>query len=82
MKKSTMHVGLDNLGDYFVSTVQLTIEHPWNNETGGYWYETMIFPVVDGKTNFCEIYCDRYKTEQEAVRGHQKALDYLAKLES
>lgn len=70
-------VGRYDDGKYVVSTVQLTVEHPWGNEWGGYWYETMIFPIADGKIQFNELYTNRYKTREEAEKGHKKAIELL-----
>lgn len=55
-----------------VSTVLLSIEHSWDGEDGGYFYETYIFASSDGKTitNWLEEWGTRYKTETEAREGH------------
>lgn len=65
------------VGNYEVSTVDLGINHQFDDNLPPLYYETMIFKVVDGKVDYSEIYCDRYTTEEEARIGHQKAIDYV-----
>jgi len=54
-----------------VSTVDLVLEHYWGGS--GYFYETMLFNRVES-----EIYienldvAERYKTQEEAEKGHEK----------
>lgn len=64
-----------HVGDYLVSTVDLGINHSFNEIP--LYYETMIFKVIDGKTNFNDLYCDRYTTEEQARVGHEKAIKYV-----
>jgi hypothetical protein len=57
------------VNDLEVSTVFLGIDH---NFVGGDYpvlYETMVFPISDENG-----YCDRYSTEEEAIKGHEKAV--------
>ena len=63
------------VGEFVVSTVDMG----FNEETSkmlGYTYETMIFREQSGK--FLE-YQERYKTEEEARKGHQEAIEYIKK---
>lgn len=55
-----------------VSTVWLGIDH---NHFGGnpMLFETMIF--IDEDSGH-DIYCDRYSTYEEAMSGHQKAVEW------
>ena len=39
------------------------------------YYETMIFESSEEKVNYSlEYYCERYKTEQEALEGHSRII--------
>ncbi len=63
------------VGKFIVSTVDVG-----HNEEAiemlGYTYETMIYKEKTG--DFLE-YQERYKTEEEARKGHQEAIEYLKK---
>lgn len=50
--------------DYLVSTIDLEFEH-----IGGR-YETAIYPIVDRRPSFGEVWRRRYATEEEAEKGH------------
>lgn len=65
------------VGDYQVSTVDLGINHQFDENLPPLYYETMIFPIANGEVHYLELYCDRYTTEEEAREGHQKAIDYV-----
>ena len=65
-------VGQDHIGDYFVSTVFLAIDHRYIGEVPPILFETMVFP--DGG-NSIEDYLERYCTWQEAELGHKKAVE-------
>ena len=69
----------DDVGDYFVSTVFLGLDHAFG---GGepLLFETMIFKKEDGKVNYRDVYCDRYSTWEEAEEGHKKALKFAKTL--
>ena len=62
----------DNLGDCYISTVFLGLDH---NHFGGtpIFYETMVF----GGPN--DQYRERYATKQEAKRGHRRVRRLLRK---
>lgn len=49
---------------FLVSTVELPISNY------GYPFETLVFPIKRGKTSMEDIAGNRYKTEEEAKRGH------------
>lgn len=57
---------------YLVSTVDLGIDHSFGIGKPLY-YETMIFK----KGSWDDLYCKRYSTEQEAKKGHKKAIEYV-----
>jgi hypothetical protein len=65
------HVGEDDVDNHRISTVWLGLDH-------NYWggpplvFETMVF-----KPNGEENYCVRYTTWDEAVGGHQKAVQWV-----
>ena len=50
---------------YFVSTVNIV----------DMYYETMIFCAVDEEVIYSnEHYCERYDTEEEALKGHNRII--------
>lgn len=66
-------IGSDHVGDIFVSTVFLGIDHGWGTGVAPILFETMIF---GGKH---DQYQERCATYDEAVKMHQKALKLVQK---
>ena len=62
------------VGDYWVSTVHLELDHGFGKEH--IWYETMIFKG-QGSGNGEDEYCDRYTTQEEAETGHKRVVAAL-----
>jgi len=64
----------DHVGDVFISTVFLGLDHSWprDNNIPLLW-ETMIFGGEHDQ------YMDRYTSYEDAVEGHQKALNLVNK---
>jgi hypothetical protein len=62
----------DTVGKVFISTVFLEIDHAWNSDTPVLW-ETMIF---GGKH---DGYQERYTSVEDALKGHQTALNLINK---
>jgi len=61
---------------FVVSTVDLFGVNYGDDENPLY-YETMIFAYdSDGKVNFCDLYCERYATKEEATKRHKEIGDY------
>ena len=68
---------------YEISTVDLGLNHQFDETLPPLYYETMIF--IKGNTveerlskeNPFECYQERYTTEDEARKGHQKAIEYV-----
>ena len=53
---------------YFVSTVNIV----------DMYYETMIFGAVDEEVIYSnEHYCERYDTEEEALKGHNRIIENI-----
>jgi hypothetical protein len=63
----------DTVNGKWISTIWLGIDH---NYLGGLplIFETMVFN--DGDLHLDE-YCDRYSTWDEAIEGHQKAIQWV-----
>lgn len=61
----------ETVGDSKVSTVFLGLDHAWGHENGPILFETMIF---DG---YYEGFQRRYKTYDEALRGHNDAVEMV-----
>lgn len=53
----------------WVSTVWLGLDHNFFDKGKPMIFETMVFPEHG---NFSEIDCQRYSTEKQALKGHQK----------
>lgn len=60
----------EKIGDVRVSTVFLGLDHAWNSNIPVLW-ETMIFGGEHDQ------YQDRYTSIEDAVEGHQKAVDLV-----
>lgn len=61
----------ETFGEVRVSTVFLGLNHAWLGQGPPLIFETMIF---GGKE---DGYQDRYSTWDEAIKGHQKAIELL-----
>lgn len=63
------------IGKYLVSTVDLYFfQIDSRLRKHNFKYETLIL-----NKNFTDIYCDRYLTCDEAIKGHKKAIKWLKK---
>jgi hypothetical protein len=60
----------------WVSTVWLGIDHAFG-QGPPLIFETMVFPSKDGPLT--DLDCDRYSTEDEALRGHQRMVEKWSK---
>jgi hypothetical protein len=60
----------DKIGDVFISTVFLGLNHAWNSDIPVLW-ETMIFGGEHDQ------YQNRYTSYEDALEGHKKALDLI-----
>lgn len=61
------------IDDIFVSTVFLGLDHAWNSNVPVLW-ETMIFGGEHDQS-----YQERYTSYEDALEGHQKALEVVIK---
>ena len=60
----------EHVNGHCVSTVALSVPHSWAGGDG-YLFETYIFPSDGSKiTDWLEEWGTRYRTVDEAVRGH------------
>ena len=62
----------ENVGDVRISTVFLGLDHAWNSDIPVLW-ETMIFGGEHDQ------YMDRYTSYEDALEGHQIALNLVNK---
>ena len=62
----------EHIGDVRISTVFLGLDHAWRSDIPVLW-ETMIF---GGKH---DQYMDRYTSYEDALEGHQTALNLITK---
>ena len=67
---ASRRVGLDEVGNYRVSTVFLGLDHNYGDEGPPILFETMIFP----QSGHNDLHCERYATWDEAVVGHQRVV--------
>jgi hypothetical protein len=63
----------ENIGDIFVSTVFLGLDHAWNSTTPILW-ETMIFGGEHDQ------YQERYTSHEDALKGHEFAVELVKSL--
>jgi hypothetical protein len=64
-------VAQETVGDYFVSTVWMGINHAFGIGPP-LVFETMVFRNSTGES---DLDCERYSTEKEAVEGHARMLE-------
>ena len=62
----------EHIDEIFVSTVFLGLDHAWNSDIPVLW-ETMIFGGEHDQ------YMDRYTSYEDALEGHQTALNLITK---
>lgn len=62
--KKNKVVKQESVGDYWVSTVWLGLNHQFGNGPP-LIFETMVF-----RGNWSDLYCERYSTEEQAMKGH------------
>ncbi len=68
-------VAFNELGDIYISTVFLGLDQScWDSRP--IVFETMIFNK-SGDDVWRDIYMDRYSTWDEALEGHQKAIEWV-----
>ena len=73
-QNENIHVGDDIINDFRVSTVWLGTNH--NHSLGApILFETMVFNTRINK--YSDEYCRRYTTWDEALEGHQKAIQWV-----
>ena len=65
----------EHIGDIFISTVFLGLDHamPWDDDKTPILWETMIFGGEHDQ------YQDRYTSHEDALEGHQTALNLVNK---
>lgn len=66
-------VAEDTIGEYWVSTVFLGLDHRFDDEGPPLIFETMIKHKIDGWMN----YQNRYATWEEALKGHNEAVEWV-----
>ena len=63
--------------EYLVSTVQLdttvmALDRLLFGMSDIQRYETMIFAYNNGNLDYIDLYCERYDTKEEAIKGHNE----------
>lgn len=76
-RQDKKRVAEDTVGDYWVSTVWLGLNHQYGDGPP-LIFETMVFAQKDGAiTDWGEQYADRYSTEAAALAGHEAIVSQL-----
>jgi hypothetical protein len=71
------HVVQQFIGDYWVSTTWLGLDHNWGDGPP-LIFETMVFQAVDKEViSWEDLLCERYSTEKEAIRGHMDIVRWI-----
>lgn len=66
-----------NEKEYFVSTIDLGIDHSSFGACRPLYFETMIFK----KDSWNDLYCNRYETREEALKAHINLIESIQKNE-
>lgn len=64
------------IGGIWVSTVHLPMDHSFG-QGPPLIFETMVFDHREDERNMSDEYCDRYSTQEEALEGHKKAVQWV-----
>ncbi len=67
-------VAQEHVGNAFVSTVFLGLDHGWGPNSEGLVFETMVFDSPDGDER-----TERYRTWGEAEAGHKRIVEEIKK---
>lgn len=67
-------VAQEQVGDYFVSTVFLCIDHNFLGSGPPILFETMVFDKNENS-----VYTERYRSYEEAEEGHKAACNLVKK---
>jgi hypothetical protein len=77
-KTYTKHVAEETIGDRWISTVWLGVDHGirWSDKED---YQPLIFETMihNNKTEEWEDYEERYSTWADAVSGHKRAVEWV-----
>mgnify|MGYP001592752568 FL=1 len=68
-------VAQEHVGNAFVSTVFLGLDHGWGPRSEGLVFETMVFESPDGDERTM-----RYRTWDEAEAGHKRIVEEVKAL--
>ncbi len=71
--RNISHIGNDDVNGKWVSTVWLGIDHDHFHQEP-LLFETMVFP---SRASGRDLYCERYSSWQDAVDGHQRAIQWV-----
>lgn len=58
---------------YFMSTVDLGLDHSFGFSDKPIYWETMIFDHTYGE-DFDDVYCERYSSLEDAIANHERIL--------
>jgi hypothetical protein len=64
-------IGVDEIGDYYISTVWIGIDHGFGLGAP-LIFETMVFRGEES-----DLACERYSTEEEAIEGHKRMVEQV-----
>lgn len=75
MESKDRIVAQEHIGNAFISTVFLGVDHGWGPCSEGLVFETMVFDSPDGDDR-----TTRYRTWDEAEAGHKKMVEEIKAL--
>ena len=78
MEEKDRHIGSTDIGDYWVSTVFLGLDHSWRDEEL-ILFETMIFPNCEIPHDYFEYFQTRCSTYEEAMVMHGRSIGLVKK---
>lgn len=80
-KKNQRNVKQEKINGYYISTVFLGINHSFKEQSAPVLFETMVFEEREGKErqSLQDEYQERYSTWDEALEGHQRAIEWTRK---
>lgn len=78
LETANRHIGDTMVGHTRISTIFIGLDHNHSPKGPPLLFETMIFPDQDAKEildRYLENYLERYSTYDQAVEGHQRAVE-------
>ena len=67
---------------YYLSTIEMEVRHSWHKDHARICvYETMVFATLNEEIDYhSSLYHCRYRTKEEATKGHQRVREELPRI--